>query len=45
MGSPEQQSGYNKTRACRTCLIDSVVKKAEQCFIMDILLSIIANIV
>jgi hypothetical protein len=35
----------DKTRACRTCLIDSVVKKAAQHFIMDRLLPILATVV
>ena len=34
----------DKTRACKTCLVDSVVKKAEQRFIMDRLLPILATV-
>jgi hypothetical protein len=38
----EQQSRCDKTRACRTCLVD---KKAEHRFIMDRLLPILAIVV
>ena len=34
-----------ETRACRTCLVDSVVKKVEQHFIMDGLLPTLATVV
>ena len=34
----EQQSRCDKTRTCRTCLVDSAVNKVEQHFIMDRLL-------
>jgi hypothetical protein len=41
----EQWSRCNKTRACRTYLVDSGVKKAEQRFIMDRLLPILVTVV
>ena len=33
-----EQSRCDKTRACRTCFVDSVLKKVEQCFNMDSIL-------
>ena len=39
----EQQSRCKKTRACRTCLV-SAVKEAEQRFIMDRILPILAAV-
>ena len=38
----EQSSRCDKTRACRTCLVDGAVKKVEQRFIINRLLLILA---
>ena len=41
----DQEYRCDKTRACRTCLVDSAVKKAAHRFIMDRLLTILATVV